>query len=217
MRPTVPLRTILACLVLSLLLWLPCLAQTYPGSGTQFTNGQNGTPNLPSSNSCTIDQTHFAGEAAGTAAAAQYEYVRTSDFLQRLSIVGPSLDPQSKQYENTPETRQKAVDLINAEYLATLQDLSLQNLKTSSLYVGSEVRTGSGRPVYVLPTLSYSNDKYGIELGSESFYEFGKANDPGRDSVGLSLKVELTDLSRGLARALAVVKNTQKQIDNATI
>ena len=214
MRPTASIRTFLTCLVLPLLLSLPCLAQGYPGGqnypgGTQFTNGQNGTPNLPSSNSCTIDQTHFAGQTAGTATSTyDLAYVLTArkpSFLGQLYVAWQLLKTR-----DTFDNRQRVLDLINGEYLATLQDLSLQNLKTSSLYLGSEVRTGSGRPIYVLPALSYSNDKYGVELGSESFHEFGTGSSPGRDGVGLSLKVELTDLSRGLARSLVAVKAAQK-------
>ena len=211
MRPPVSLRTILACLILPLLLSLHCHAQTYPGSGTEFTNGQNGTPNLPSSDSCTIDKTHFAGEAAGTANNNYSLMERKPSFLGRLYEAWQLLKTEKT---NTQDNRQHVVNLINEEYLATQQGVMAQTIYTSSLYVGSEVRSGSGRPIYVLPALSYSNDKFGIELGSESFYEFGAKNNPSRDSVGVSLKVELTDLSRGLARRLATVKDAQKLIND---
>ena len=214
-----PLLSLSFCLIALLSYRCAAWADSSGNKPAQFNNGLGGTPNLPVAPCRFIDLTHMRGASNGFAYALESalkqdqtfdEQVATAiqnylDALKALKAARVSGDKSKiKQAEsNLAEAKTLLTNLVETEYAAVEDDVHTNDVPSSSFYVGSEVRAGSGETEYVLPVLAYCDSRSGIELGSESFFEFGDANSDGHDGLGVSLKGEFTDIARAFPRKVS--------------
>lgn len=170
-------RTVLLCLLALALVYGPVKAQD-PNNGkpNQFTNGQNGTPNLPIAPSMIVDKNNML---ASFAADGRDTGVRIQRVQKFLSLLYPAV--RGADYN-------RVSGLIEAEQKAVSRDAAQRHLPAHSFYVGAEARVGTDKPVYS-PELTYGDTRSGLELGVAGYlqspYTEGTSR---RDGLGVSLK-----------------------------
>ena len=180
--------------------------QTSPGNNTHLKNGQNGTPNLPVAPSRFVDWTHF-GSSSNKAGSAGVKAFYNRKFNQELA---------GRLGDFFGETRKTKPDLekliaYDKQILALLPLIKTSEetrkysptelvLQSKSLYIGTEVRGGSGQTTYIFPSIDYNDAETGLELGADFAAEAGAYHVP--NSFAVSIKGEITEQERALARSL---------------
>ncbi len=222
--------SLFVALCLPCFLATPCTAKP-DDKPTQFNNGQNGTPNLPEAVCRFIDLTHMRGAAIGIQGqtAKNLSLTLTNDgkldeaiqpyqaALQRYTAA--LSDPTHAGLAAAQEQLTVAKDRFQAELnrlsLAPENAPVIYDFPNSSFYVGSEVRAGAGKTDYILPELTYCDNRFGIELGSESFLELGEGNSDIFNGLGVSLKGEFTDTARAFPRRVSRLQAALSAFDTA--
>jgi hypothetical protein len=188
-------RVFLLCLTAFALFPPLCRADdTNPKNGKpgQFTNGQNGTPNLPLAPSMIVDKNNMRGRLNSQGYSTEALFHKQNMFLTQVYAATNQIATDLKQKPGDP------IKLHN-DYVA-LQELILKahtdsqkndpqlQLPNQYFYVGAEVRAGADKPTFG-PEVTVGDTRSGLEFGVAEYFQSAQIDGMRRrDSVGLSLK-----------------------------
>ena len=213
MRTHSAFRTVLLCLLALVLVYGPVKAQG-PNNGkpNQFTNGQNGTPNLPIAPSMIVDKNNMREVFEQDIGFRASELENRTKFLQSLYPAAQKAADDLAQQPISEGTIRKDYQslevIINTEYDRNNHNSGRLYLLEHSLSMGVEVRAGADKPIYS-PEVTYGDTRSGLELGVAEYFQSAYTEGAShRDSLGVSLKYIPNGLAaHSLKRRNAVQKS----------
>ena len=213
-------RTFWICFTLLALAAAGCLADdTNPKKDKPvgFTNGQNGTPNLPIAPAMIVDKNRMRGSLDQLTRDASAIAGQRGEFIQKLYPAAQNVVADLAQ--NVPYARLRSDysafrNLIVEEYNQTQKDAATLQLPDHFLYLGAEARAGADKPVFG-PEMTLEDTRNGLEFGLAGYYQSAYADGTSRrDSIGLSLKYSPQNFTSYTANDIKKSQELLEKINN---
>jgi hypothetical protein len=185
-------RAFLLCL--TALALFPCLCRaddsnSKNGKPGQFTNGQNGTPNLPLAPAMIVDKNNMRRALNYLPSYAEAITQKQNTFLPQLYQKAQTVVNDLAKSPTKLETDYASLqDLIIKAHTGAQMDAMRIQLPNQYLYAGTEVRAGSDKPIFG-PEVTIGDTRSGLEFGLGGYFQSAETEGMRRhDSLGLSLK-----------------------------
>lgn len=222
MRTHSALRAVLLCLLALAPVYSSVKAQI-PNSRkpNQFTNGQNGTPNLPIAPSMIVDKNNMLADYQKSVETSNL-IIRTRKEALRSLFTAANKSATDRGNSTTPLVDLLADDanlqrIIKCLYAEVQKDAMRYPLPEYYSYVGAQARVGTDKPIYA-PELIYGDVRNEFEIGVAEYLQSAYTDGASRrDSLGLSLKYIPWSLAAHNLRQYDEVRKILQEIDDLNL